>query len=146
MSRAVVPHRVTLLTCLVPGVPDDFSDDEDGEADVDEPTVTLGSPTRIRRVPSKLKKGSVTATYETLVTSAGSPCAPFLTCPRSQRLDAFFRSLAYYSSASHSRRNLRIGFSRRWNSQPSCIALPHRSSLHEPPLALRLSFNLQQHL
>ncbi|BGP11529.1 hypothetical protein JCM10049v2_007436 [Rhodotorula toruloides] len=69
------PRIVEEARQLPTWVPDDFSDDEDGEADVDEPTVTLGSPTRIRRVPSKLKKGSVTATYETVSTpsSARSP-------------------------------------------------------------------------
>uniref|UniRef100_A0A0K3CPP3 BY PROTMAP: gi/472585588/gb/EMS23139.1/ serine/threonine protein kinase [Rhodosporidium toruloides NP11] gi/647400728/emb/CDR46445.1/ RHTO0S12e04522g1_1 [Rhodosporidium toruloides] n=1 Tax=Rhodotorula toruloides TaxID=5286 RepID=A0A0K3CPP3_RHOTO len=50
-----------------------------GEADVDEPTVTLGSPTRIRRVPSKLKKGSVIATYETV--STPSPARSTATRP-----------------------------------------------------------------
>ncbi|BGP35513.1 hypothetical protein JCM10296v2_007351 [Rhodotorula toruloides] len=73
------PRIVEEARQLPTWVPDDFSDDEEGEADVDEPTVTLGSPSRIRRVPSKLKKGSVTATYESV--STPSPARSTATRP-----------------------------------------------------------------
>ncbi|BGP27775.1 serine/threonine protein kinase [Rhodotorula toruloides] len=72
------PRIVEEARQLPTWVLDEYSDDEDAEADVDEPTVTLGSPTRIRRIPSKLKKGSVTATYETIST----PSAARSTVPR----------------------------------------------------------------